>query len=265
LTDFSDPADVRRAANEHWKIVYEGLIASLGGEWRDLGAVQAFVTREVPAHFANGLLVLERAERTHVVDAIRWVQEAGVPFSVRVDALLARDVLDAPLALGLERREWLFPGMVLQPIPRGPRPATGVTASLVDRANHDDFVTALVGQGMAREFAMGAFGPQLLNVPGVSLFVAYLDDQPVGNSILVETGDTSGIYSVGVVESARRRGVGLAVTWAAVDHAREIGSLAVFLQSTQVGFGVYSAMGFRTVAEYAWFGPPQPEGEEARE
>jgi GNAT superfamily N-acetyltransferase len=155
--------------------------------------------------------------------------------------------------------------MVLKPIPQPPAAAPGVTTSRVDGSNYDDFIQALVDMGMPPEFARSAFGEATLAAPDVELFVAYLDGRPVGNSVLVRSGDVSGVYSVAVVDSARRRGVGSAVTWAAIDHARGWDSEAVFLQSTEQGYGVYSAMGFRTIVEYAWFALPRPDDTPTRE
>jgi len=83
-----------------------------------------------------------------------------------------------------------------------------------------------------------------------------LADDVAGNSLLYRTLDVGGIYAVGTVERARRRGVGTAVTWAAVQQARDWGCWAVTLQATQMGLPVYRAMGFQTVVEYITYLPP---------
>jgi ribosomal protein S18 acetylase RimI-like enzyme len=95
--------------------------------------------------------------------------------------------------------------------------------------------------------------PSLAADPDVQLFVGRLDDEPVGTSIAIRSGDASGVYNVGTRPEARRRGVGSAVTWAAVGAGRAWGCDTVVLQSSVVGLSMYSDMGFRTVATYVTF------------
>jgi GNAT superfamily N-acetyltransferase len=66
-----------------------------------------------------------------------------------------------------------------------------------------------------------------------------------------------GIYNVGTVERARRRGLGTALTAAQVHDARARGCRTASLQSTQMAERVYAAVGFRDlgcILEYV----PQP-------
>jgi GNAT superfamily N-acetyltransferase len=79
-------------------------------------------------------------------------------------------------------------------------------------------------------------------------------------SIAVRTGESGGIYSVATLESARRRGVGTAVTWAAVDAIREWGCTAAVLQSSEMGYPVYRAMGFAEVTRYTRYLPIADDG-----
>ncbi len=58
------------------------------------------------------------------------------------------------------------------------------------------------------------------------------------------------------IPSARRHGVGSALTWAAVDAGRAWGCDTIVLQASEMGFPIYAAMGFRTVVEYTVFGRP---------
>lgn len=251
-----DAARLREIADQHWLAMYQPLVALVGGEWRRFGGVNGFRTPHIPASFANGCLIVEPATATDLGAAVRWVSEASVPFAVRVETVSAAEILDAAAQLGLVRSGWDFPGMILEPIPDMPAPAHGVSSARVDRDNYDDFMATLTEQGFPAEIARSAFGESIVDIEGVALFVAYLDGRAAGTSVLVRTGDVSGIYTVGVAEWARRRGVGSAVTWLAVERAREWGSWAVILQSTRMGFGVYRSMGFRTVVEYAFFAPP---------
>jgi ribosomal protein S18 acetylase RimI-like enzyme len=85
--------------------------------------------------------------------------------------------------------------------------------------------------------------------------MASLDNEIVGTAMAVRTGDLAGIYSVGTLEHARGRGVGRAVTAAAIEAAAKgWGVKRIFLQSSQMGLSVYESLGFHTVASYQMLG-----------
>jgi GNAT superfamily N-acetyltransferase len=63
----------------------------------------------------------------------------------------------------------------------------------------------------------------------------------------IRTGDVSGVYAVGTLAGARRRGVGTAATWAAVAAGRTWGCGTIVLQASETAFSSYEKMGFRTV------------------
>ena len=92
--------------------------------------------------------------------------------------------------------------------------------------------------------------------PDVQLFTARLEGRAVGAAAAIRTGNVSGVYAVGTLPVARRRGVGTAATWAAVAAGRAWGCDTVVLQSSEIGHSVYRAMGFRTVVSYADFTRP---------
>lgn len=74
-------------------------------------------------------------------------------------------------------------------------------------------------------------------------------------STLILGGGVAGIYNVGVVPLARRRGYGRMATFAALLDARELGYPIGVLQSTEMGFDLYSSIGFKTYctfSRYLW-------------
>jgi ribosomal protein S18 acetylase RimI-like enzyme len=87
----------------------------------------------------------------------------------------------------------------------------------------------------------------------VRLFMARLGDRPAGTSIAIRTGSVSGVYNVAVAEACRRRGVGTALTWAAVGAGKAWGCDPIVLQSSTMAYSMYEAMGFRTVVPYSMF------------
>jgi GNAT superfamily N-acetyltransferase len=246
----------RDIANQHWSAAFEDLVADLGGEFRHFGAVAAFVGN-LPLPFANGCLVLRPAEPDDLAAALDWVVSARVPFQARID----ENVLTRRLMTVLDRRELVedepsMPAMVLTPIPDSPPPADGVAVATVTPATYDEFVAIMVSTGIPAQYATQIFPAGLLELSNASYFLASLDGERVGISAAVRTADTGGVYSVATVETARRRGVGSAVTWAAVDAIRDWGCSAAVLQSSEMGYSVYQAMGFREVTRYRRFSPP---------
>jgi ribosomal protein S18 acetylase RimI-like enzyme len=67
----------------------------------------------------------------------------------------------------------------------------------------------------------------------------------VATALAFDFGDDCGIYNVGTLEHARRRGLGTALTARLLHDARARGRLSASLQSTAMAEGVYRAVGFR--------------------
>lgn len=80
-------------------------------------------------------------------------------------------------------------------------------------------------------------------------FVAYDDGQAVACSLLHMAGDVAGIWQVGTIPEARRKGYGSAITYAALTDAAERGCATSVLIATQMGRPVYEKMGYRTFTE----------------
>jgi GNAT superfamily N-acetyltransferase len=252
----TDP-DWRAIHHAHWRLAYRSLVEALGGEWRRFGGVDAMSTPSVPAPVANGAMIVEPATAADLAAANEWVRAPGVPYNFRIDTALGEQLLADATALGLKRAEWDYPAMVLEPVPAAPIPALGVTAARVDDFLYEDFIRVLIKTGIPGPMAESAFQRELIGDDSFAFFVAHLDGQPAGTSVLVRTDDVSGIYAVATVEEARRRGVGRAATWAAIDQARAWGSSAVLLQATDMGYPLYAAMGFRTITQIALLGWPK--------
>lgn len=252
--------DLATLANEHWLAAYLAFVADLRGRARQYGAVHAFLGG-VPLAFANGCLIIEPAKPADVRRAISWVTRAGVPYRVRIDEARAERAIGECIALGLERAADRMPGMVLHPLREPPAPPADVSTQLVDAATYPQFLALLVATGLPEQWAEVAFPPRMVRDRSMAMFIGTLEGRPAAISLAVRTGDVTGVYSVGTLEDARRRGLGTAVTWACVDAARQWGSEAVVLQASEMGRPVYEAMGFETVVEYASFGPPTASNE----
>ena len=116
-----------------------------------------------------------------------------------------------------------------------------------------EYLGVTIEAGMPDEAARLMFSASFAADADVKLFIGRLDGRAVGTAVAIRSGDVSGIYAVGTLPAARRRGVGGALTWAAVEAGRAWGCDTIVLQASEMGMPIYEAMGFRTVVEYSVF------------
>ena len=76
-------------------------------------------------------------------------------------------------------------------------------------------------------------------------FLGRLAGAPVATATLLPAGGIGGIYDVSVVPEARRRGIGTAMTLAALREAARLGYEIAFLQPSAMGRPLYERIGFR--------------------
>ncbi len=200
-------------------------------------------------------------------DALGWLRRHYVPFRLWVARTTDRGVTEG-LIPGLADRGLVadpepLPGMVLHPLPPAPPEPAGVTVATVDPTDSvalGEHLDTWAAGGLPREIVAGIISPAMAADPDVRLFTGLLDGRPVATSIAIRSGDVSGVYGVGTHESARRRGVGTAVTWAAVEAGRAWGCDTIVLQASDMGLPVYERMGFRTVISYETFAARRSSG-----
>ena len=81
------------------------------------------------------------------------------------------------------------------------------------------------------------------------LLAARIDGEMVAAALAYDFGGDCGIYNVGTVEKARKRGLGTALTAAQAYDARDRGCRTASLQSTEMAERVYAAVGFRDLGQ----------------
>lgn len=174
--------------------------------------------------------------------------EGGVYVVVDVDC--------APLVdEALRAADWVLDeeeqALVLAPIPVSPPPLPGL-----------DIRRVATQQGLDDYFAVTRtsrrYIPSLAAAldPDVALFVGYVDGAPVATSrvsCLDEVGDLMGVVTEDVY---RRRGIGTAMTWAAIEAARQRGCTAITLSATEMGLPIYQRMGFVYACTLRTYLPP---------
>ncbi len=244
------------AANENFLASFRKVVEhSPEGEDRWFGSVFAFVTG-LPISLFNGCVVVEEVDADELDAALGWLRSRDFPHRAFIASELVAGLSGVVREHGLERDPHPYPGMVLHPIPELPLPSADVTVVAVADSQQDEFLQVCAETGLPQRVVQGLYSPSFVADPDVQLFVALLEGRPVGKSLAIRSATASGVYDVGTLESARRRGVGGALTWAAIRAGREWGRDAVVLQSSQMGLSLYATLGFRTVAPYTTFTAP---------
>ena len=99
-------------------------------------------------------------------------------------------------------------------------------------------------------------GPSAFALEGLHCYVGFVDGEPVTTAVGVIDGEHVSIYNVATLPSHRGRGYGAAITDAAVRNGFEEGASFALLQSSEAGYGVYQALGFRTLEIWGtWVDP----------
>ena len=84
--------------------------------------------------------------------------------------------------------------------------------------------------------------------------VAYLDGAPVSCAMTLVSHGVAGVFYVATVASARRRGLGDALTRVAARAGFELGARAAWLGASEMGADLYRRIGFSdlgsTIVEY---------------
>jgi GNAT superfamily N-acetyltransferase len=80
--------------------------------------------------------------------------------------------------------------------------------------------------------------------PPTHTYLALLDGRPVATSQLFTGAGVAGIYNVTSLPAARGRGIGTAITRAALLEARRQGHSLAILQASRLGYPVYRRLGF---------------------
>ena len=246
--------DPRIAAADHnFVAAFEKLVGvHPGSELRRFGATVTWDCR-IPSRIFNGVAVLELAETDDVASAAAWIRDRDIPHSVWVREEFVPSVEKPLTDAGLAPIEGgPEPVMGIRPPSEVPEPPAGVSVrEVVDADMLEEHIGSVIENGFAEVSARMLYDRAFVDDPDVRLFTAYVDGRPAGHSAAIRTGGVSGVYAVGVPETYRRRGIGSAVTWAAVQAGGEWGCELVVLQSSPMGFGVYRRMGFEVLTHYA--------------
>jgi GNAT superfamily N-acetyltransferase len=202
----------------------------------------------------NGTRVIREPEHPGAaLEAARAIfRSRGHPFfGIEIEVGRHPTVEAAIRAAGLRRVEaWPAVAAPIALLPTEPAPADVE----IREVGADDELAAVRAVEVATfetppEIAEGFVGPRMLRDERVRMFLAWIDGRPVGEASAYLLGDTVGIFGVGVVRSARRRGIGAALTLRAARAFQGRADLA-WLQPSDMARRMYEGLGFVPVS--AW-------------
>lgn len=216
----------------------------------------------VPTPLTNSLFLFDpSADLPRVIEEARGFFGRKAPWKVVAATDTAVPVAGAATASSM-RPGLTEPGLALAPIPTPPNPPAGLT--VVEAGTRDQFRAFRSASGVGfriPRWMLRVAMPSLPSTGGgsgsvVRFFVGYEGGRPVATSALYESDRVAGIFFVATIPSARRRGYGAALTWAALDAARRGGADTGFLQASAMGRPVYERMGFCWATDYSTWESP---------
>ena len=189
--------------------------------------------------------------------AVAFFERHGLSdWSLTAAGEIAEAVGPAVAAAGFrlgERR----PGMLLAPLAGEIERIPGLEIREVrDERGLAEFIAAsAAGFGGGADLFARMYGPASLVAPDVTLYVGYLAGEPVATAVRGTSYRIAGIGGVSTIPSARRRGIGAAITRRAALDGLDEGCVASFLQASEMGYGVYQRMGYRHVVDFHIWSP----------
>jgi ribosomal protein S18 acetylase RimI-like enzyme len=144
------------------------------------------------------------------------------------------------------------------PLPETPLAPDARLGMVHDVAGVRDFASvsarAYAPIGMPPDTTTRIFSsPERVLRPHVLSVLAWLRDAPVAAAQAILSHGIAGIYWVGTVPEARKRGLAEACTRRVGNAAFERGARCVVLQASQQGEPIYRRMGYREICRYAWW------------
>lgn len=117
----------------------------------------------------------------------------------------------------------------------------------IDTGDWRDYLEVLTELGVPEGLLAGVDGSSF------KVLVALLDGSRVATALAYDHDGDCGIYNVGTMPHARRRGLGTNLTALHLHHARERGCITASLQATEMAQRIYAALGFRDLGRFIEF------------
>jgi GNAT superfamily N-acetyltransferase len=213
-----------------------------------------FVTG-VPVADLNAVASTAREPDVEEVQRLAAAQDwTGTPWSIVVRGTPSSALATAARRHGLDEVHPVdFQLIELSPPPETPPPPAGVALRTVDGSEVGRY-TELLGAGFGAPAAV--FAPvttaALLDSPGVTTHVAEIGGEPCGTAKTVVVGGCAVLLNVATLPAHRGRGVGRAVTVAALRHAAGAGARVACLHPSADGAALYASLGAVTAERWTY-------------
>ncbi len=255
-----DDAELVRAIEDNAADLLMAMGAAGGGVQRDDGTVRWTIGGS-PLDYHNAVVAadLSDTEADQVIaESLAELRNRGVPGCWHVGPSmrptdLGRRLLDAGFTHGGSE-----PGMAVK-LSELRKPAA-VPGLEITRVEADDALAtweATLGRGFGEGEKEARWVAEVYRRLGYGdpwrHYLGLLDGDPVATTTVYLAAGAAGIYFVMTVPEARRRGIGAAITYAALQHADDV-EYGV-LGSSPAGRSVYAGLGFReysTIDLYEW-------------
>jgi len=217
----------------------------------------------LPHHWFNGIL----ASRPPAGDESAVIRETQSYFAARgvssftwwLEPEISSDAWAAQLLPGGFKVDRNTPGMVadLAALPTALPTLDGFAIQpVMNQAMLADW-TVIFCRGYRLPEAWAQPFYELIEPLGMELplryYLGWLDGVSVAAATLFLEAGVAGIYNVAVLEAARGRGLGAAITLVPLQDARAMGYSYAALQSSELGFHVYQRLGFQKTCDMTHF------------
>lgn len=198
------------------------------------------------------------AEDLAIANAIRFFEGKGLPWAWQIGpASGPTDLGERLVAAGLVHSH-STPGMGID-LRHYSAPPVDVL-EVVDETSLGTWVeAALAAFGMPSEFAVmftALYSPD--NSQPIRYFYAVEDGKAVSTSMVFYGAGVAGIYCVGTIPEARKRGHGEKVMHACMQAALGDGYDVAILHSSRMGFPLYERLGFKEYCKIDYYLPASP-------
>ena len=230
-----------------------------GGVERDDGEI-AWTVGGSPLGYHNAVVscAVEPPRADALIDEfVTELARRGLPGSWHVSpSMRPLDLADRLLARGFEDggdEPAMVADLAVRP---SPSPVDGLVVERVrtaaDLAHYGEVLADGCGEGPPEAaWVTEVFGRIGLDGDRWCHLLGRLDGVPVATAtVLVHPARVAGVYFVCTAPAARRRGVGAAITAAAMQEARHRSCTTAVLGSSPMGYAVYRRLGFDEVFRY---------------
>jgi hypothetical protein len=214
----------------------------------------------LPIEMQNiGFLKPPYADVARTAEAVgAYFRARDLPYRIVHTARAPAACAEALRRLGFTEFERRLPVMTIATPRSVPDPPAGLRIERV----RDGGQLAAFGATAFESFGFPVAGAPLflhervMALPSVRAFIGSADGATMACALSLASGGVNGIYWVGTLAAARKRGFGEALTWAAVAAAHESGAPLTVLQASVLGQPIYARMGFAHTHDYAYWIPP---------